>query len=551
MKIESFTIPKNNREIFIKPAYEDIPGLIDLNKERFRSYGFDINGIPFSEFRERVRSETLKKAGEYTEGIKSFCSRLNIAGTENLPCIDDAYKSGRNIIATGHSPILAHPGVMIKHGFVNSIAKKVKAIGINIVVDNDACHDDCLNIPDINGPDSSVERVEFLPSPYNLYNLAFEDIRYTDSTQLTAFKESVLKVLHNPDMKKPFEDFINPVINLSGETLQFTDLFTCARHAFLLRFGIGNLEVPVSHISETEPFLSFFLHITANARSVVNIYNAKLGEYRRLKKISSRANPLPDLMEKGYAVELPFWIWGEGESRKDLYASVADDKRISIICKDKIVGHFDFGENGNSSGNSSENLRRLRDLINTGIKIRPKAIVNTMYSRMFLSDLFVHGIGGAKYDLITNEIIKEFFGVEPPAYVTVSATLHLPYKPFNVSNDDVIALKHVIKDMGYNPDKYASGEVMESAGMKSMVSEKKDLIAKEAHESEEKHRAFDRLKELNSIMKEKIMSLIMEKEKELEDLEKRIRYNSIVTNREYPFCIYPESILGELFKLNY
>ncbi|MCP4268677.1 MAG: hypothetical protein GY777_24370 [Candidatus Brocadiaceae bacterium] len=38
----------------------------------------------------------------------------------------------------------------------------------------------------------------------------------------------------------------------------------------------------------------------------MNIYNAKLREYRRLKKISSRANPLPDLMEKGYVVELPF-----------------------------------------------------------------------------------------------------------------------------------------------------------------------------------------------------------------------------------------------------
>jgi len=92
------------------------------------------------------------------------------------------------------------------------------------VVDNDACHDDCLNIPDINGPDSSVERVEFLPSPYNLYNLAFEDIRYTDSTQLTAFKESVLKVLHSPDMKKTFEDFMNPVISLSKETLGFSGI---------------------------------------------------------------------------------------------------------------------------------------------------------------------------------------------------------------------------------------------------------------------------------------------------------------------------------------
>jgi hypothetical protein len=544
MKIESFTIPRQNKEIFIKPAYDDIPGLIELNKERFKSYGFDINGIPFSRFRELARSETLKKAGEYTERIKSLCSRLNVAGIENLPCIDDAYKSGKDIIETGHSPILAHPGVMIKHGLVNSIAKKVNGMGINMVVDNDACHDDCLNIPNINGLDSSVERIEFLPS---LYNLAFEEIRYTDSTQLTAFKESVLKVLHNPDMKKPFEGFINPVINLSGETLGFTDLFTCARHAFLLRFGTGNLEVPVSHISETEPFLNFFLHITVNARSFVNIYNAKLVEYRRLKKISSRANPLPDLMEKGYVVELPFWIWSEGESRKSLYASVADNSRISVICEDKIVDHFDFGGDDNLSCNSSENISRLRDLISKGIKIRPKAIVNTMYSRMFFSDLFIHGIGGAKYDLITDEIIREFFGVDPPAYAVISATLHLPYKPYDVSNDDVIALKHVIKDMGYNPDKYASGKIMEDTGMKSMVSEKRELIAGNTRNSEEKHRAFERLKELNDLMKEKIRPLIEEKEKELEGLEKKIMYNSIVTNREYLFCIYPESMLGELF----
>ncbi|MBS1259072.1 MAG: hypothetical protein MAG551_02138 [Candidatus Scalindua arabica] len=550
MKIESFTIPKNNREIFIKPTYEDIPGLIGLNKERFKTYGFEINGTPFSEYREQVRFETLKKAGEYTGRIKSLCSKLNIAGTENLLSIDDTYKSGKDIIETGHSPILAHPGVLIKYGLVNSIAKKVNGMGLNMVVDNDACHDDNLSIPDINGLDSSVKMVEFLPSLYNLHNLAFEEIRYTDSTQLTVFKESVLKVLHNPDMRKSFEDFINIVIKLSGEILGFTDLFTCARHAFLLRFGIGNLEIPVSHISESEPFLNFFLHITANARSFVDIYNAKLGEYRRLKKISSRANPLPDLMEKGYVVELPFWIWGEGESRKSLYASVADKRRISVICEDKIVGHFDLGEDGSSSGNSSENLRRLRDLISKGIKIRPKAIVNTMYSRMFFSDLFIHGIGGAKYDLITDEIIRDFFGVEPPAYAAVSATLHLPYKPFDASCEDVNKLKHVIKDMGYNPDKYASVEVMEDAGMKSMVSEKRELIAGEMHNSEEKHHAFERLKELNAMMKEKINPLIREKENELKDLEKKIRYNSIVTNREYPFCIYPESMLGELFGLN-
>jgi hypothetical protein len=83
-----------------------------------------------------------------------------------------------------------------------------------------------------------------------------------------------------------------------------------------------------------------------------------------------------------------------------------------------------------------------------------------------------------------------------------------------------------------------------------MVSEKKELIAQEPHDAKEKHLAFDRLKQLNGLMKEKISPLIKEKEMEIEDLEKRIKYNSIVTNREYPFCIYPESMLGELFKLN-
>ena len=540
MKIKSFTTPKKNREVFIGPAHEDIPGLIDLNKERFKSYGFSINGTPFSQFRKQVRSEILKKAGEYTEKIWSLCSKLNIATVDNMPCIENSYTPGKNIIQTGHSPALSHPGILIKHSLASSIAKKVNGIGINMVVDNDASNDNCLNIPDINGQDAFVEKIEYFPG---LRNLAFEEIRYAGPTQLMDFKEGVLKALHNPDMAQTFEDFINIAIKLSKETQQFSDLFTYARHLFLARFGAHNLEVPVSTISETDSFLHFFLHITANLKRFVDIYNTKLREYRTLKRISSRANPLPDLKEEGYVVEMPFWMWGEDEQRKSLFASIADEGRISIICENKIVEHFDFGE----KDRSTENLERLKTLLSKGIKIRPKAIVNTMYSRMFFSDLFVHGIGGAKYDLITDEIIRAFFSVGPPEYATVSATLHLPYKPFDVSDKDINSLRHIIKDMGHNPDRYVTNEIMEDAGMRSMINEKKELITKESRDTEEKHRKFGRIKQLNSLMKEKISPLIKEKEKKMEGLEKKLRYNSIVTNREYPFCIYPEAMLEELF----
>ena len=138
MKIKSFTTPKKNKEIFIEPAYEDIPGLIDLNKERFQSYDFNINSIPYTTYREQVRSETLKKAGEYTDKIRSLCSKLNISGTETLSCIKDSYTPEKDIIQTGHSPALAHPGVLIKHSLASSIAKKMNGIGLNMVVDNDS-----------------------------------------------------------------------------------------------------------------------------------------------------------------------------------------------------------------------------------------------------------------------------------------------------------------------------------------------------------------------------------------------------------------------------
>ena len=48
-----------------------------------------------------------------------------------------------------------------------------------------------------------------------------------------------------------------------------------------------------------------------------------------------------------------------------------------------------------------------------GCKIRPHTPHDDDVSAV-LSDLFIHGIGGAKYDELTDEIIRRFFGIEPP-----------------------------------------------------------------------------------------------------------------------------------------
>ena len=53
-------------------------------------------------------------------------------------------------------------------------------------------------------------------------------------------------------------------------------------------------------------------------------------------------------------------------------------------------------------------------------------MITTLFARLFLGDLFMHGIGGAKYDQVTDSLVERFFGVKPPGFMTLTATLRLP-----------------------------------------------------------------------------------------------------------------------------
>ena len=63
------------------------------------------------------------------------------------------------------------------------------------------------------------------------------------------------------------------------------------------------------------------------------------------------------------------------------------------------------------------------------MKIRSRALITTLWARLALGDLFLHGIGGAKYDQVTDRLIERFFGLQPPGIMVLSATLHLPVAP--------------------------------------------------------------------------------------------------------------------------
>ena len=49
-----------------------------------------------------------------------------------------------------------------------------------------------------------------------------------------------------------------------------------------------------------------------------------------------------------------------------------------------------------------------------GISLAPKAVTLTLFARVFLADLFLHGVGGARYDEVTDGIMRRMYGIEPP-----------------------------------------------------------------------------------------------------------------------------------------
>lgn len=64
--------------------------------------------------------------------------------------------------------------------------------------------------------------------------------------------------------------------------------------------------------------------------------------------------------------------------------------------------------------------------------LRPRALLLTLLARVSLGDLFVHGTGGASYDLVMEHWSRQWLGIEPCPQVMATATMKLLHEVQNV-----------------------------------------------------------------------------------------------------------------------
>src|SRR5258707_1180427 len=112
----------------------------------------------------------------------------------------------------------------------------------------------------------------------------------------------------------------------------------------------------------------------------------------------------------------PFWGWRAGQARRGRLFARQRSTDIELRAGSDVWPALP------RRGATSAWL----ELEGRGLKVRSRALTTTLYARLFLADLFIHGIGGGKYDGLTDELMREFYGGEPPRFLVLSATRRLP-----------------------------------------------------------------------------------------------------------------------------
>jgi hypothetical protein len=194
---------------------------------------------------------------------------------------------------------------------------------------------------------------------------------------------------------------------------------------------------------------------------------------------------------------------------------------------------------------ASTAAEQLLELTSRGVKIRTRALTTTLYARLVLSDLFLHGIGGAKYDQVTDQIARSFFGFAPPEFAAVSATLRLPIASKLQAATGDRPCAEQLRELRYHPERYLDAAEVDGYDLKNIIPEKRRWVAapKTPQNAHERHLGITSANEaLQPFVAERGSAI----RARCHEQQEQKRAAAILQSREYSFCLYPKRHFDKL-----
>jgi hypothetical protein len=510
--------PRRDGQALVEPPLPEAASLLQRNVAQRLSQDCDIHGRRLHELQADARSRLLRAAIRYTRQYRDL---------DNLPDSDAA------IVAAGHQPELVHAGVWFKNFVLSHLAGQSNAWAVNLLIDNDVVRSTTLRVPTGSVEDPNVTS---LPMDEPGERIPFEAREIHDQQLFASLAGRVTDTLR-PLVPDPLIGEIWPTaVDAAREHQNLGQCLAQARHVLEGQWGLRSLEIPLSSVCDDLPFRWFAAHLLSEAGRLKQIYNQSLHEYRRVNRVRSHTHPVADLAERDDWVETPFWLWTRATpQRRPAFVrprgggmDVTDFAGIRIRLQIR------------PDGDAQRAVEQISALAGDGVLLRPRALITTMFARLMLSDLFIHGIGGAKYDQLTDAIVRRFLGIENPDFLVATYTAMLPVRRISVDETDIRRTVQQLRELTFHPELH----VDQTEKTAALIAEKRRLVDTDPprEQRRERHQEIAKVNEsLQPFLSNRRQQLLEQRR----ELIIALRKNAILSARDYAFCLFPEQSLRD------
>jgi hypothetical protein len=316
------------------------------------------------------------------------------------------------VVMTGHQCELHHAGVWVKNAVIDAVASACDGTAVHVAVDTDAPKHLMFRWPGLERPlrasdDPRLHGVAWTaqlapPTPQHLATLEVAAKKAADEGDISPLVGEFLA-----DVRRYLIDQRD-----GPSPLNLPAAMADAQHKLDWSLGLRHGVMMLSGLLESPAWAAVVLELCRNATPFAANYNAALAEDRRAIGLPADADrPMPDLEVQGDRVELPFW-----------FDDLTEGVRRRTFVED---GHLQADEPLDVAAASP--MQFLLWCRRNRVRLAPRALALTLFARLVLCDLFVHGIGGGHYDRVLDRILTEHFDLTPPRFAVASATLLHPH----------------------------------------------------------------------------------------------------------------------------
>jgi hypothetical protein len=513
--MSSYRVPTGDGEVLAVPPWSRIGEMVQANRALLAQ-------TAIADWREQARAEVLAAAHAYLHAVG-----------QPLPAeATAAAQSAGSLLVSGHQPELFHPGVWAKNFALAGLARACGAVPLNLIVDNDTIKSVALRLP-VWADGMDPRQVVLHAERFDQWTgeTPYENRAVADEGLFASLPERLTPLLAGWPYVPMLPSVWAEMVGLRGRQPLLGERFAYARRQVERAWGCLNWELPLSWLCRTHTFARFAARLLTDAPRLVQVYNTVVREYRQRHRIRSRHHPVPDLLVDADWCEVPFWGQRDGQSQRGrLLVRVRADRlelRVGADVWPTLPLHA-----------TADALRAMQE---AGFAVRTRALTTTLLVRLLIGDCFIHGIGGAQYDQLTDELCRRYFHLEPPGFAVVTATLRLPLPRYSATAADWLSQHRRQRELYWNPQE-ALAQSPDPA-IQALVRRKQALIAQRPQTRRGRRARFAELARITAQLRTAVADLLQTSGQALDRLAAQLHANSLLSRRDFACWLHPEPSL--------